>query len=182
MTRVHWPKQPNQSYGRQGTHWSWGSHTQEEVRSPAFHSLKFILSITQLRVRRSPQKGLVTSGVNGCWSADWMVLWLAVFWLTFGLEWWSLYSSLVVYREVNWGATSRTTFFIEHVFRYRRSLNICYLSSVSDISKKPRSDFHIFTSDKWFLPVILSPRCYRWAMTCSQLYFDHLPSEVRFTG
>jgi len=36
---------------------------------------------------------------------------------------------------------------------YRRNFNICYLSSVSDISKKPRSDFHIFTWDTWFLPV-----------------------------
>ena len=26
-------------------------------------------------------------------------------------------------------------------------VNICYLSSVSDTSKKPRSDFHIFTRD-----------------------------------
>ena len=29
-------------------------------------------------------------------------------------------------------------------------LTICYLSSVSDTSKKPRSDFHMFTWDMWF--------------------------------
>ena len=77
-----------------------------------------------------------------------MVLWSAVFCLTFGLEWWSLYSSLVVYGGVNRVATSRTTFFIEHVFRYRRSLNICYRRCVFQASKSYGLKI-IFTDFAW---------------------------------
>ena len=54
--------------------------------------------------------------------------------------------------------TGGTAFFIDCELRYWRGLNICYLSSVSDTSKKPRSDFHIFTWDTWFLPVIVDPQ------------------------
>ena len=63
-----------------------------------------------------------------------------------------------------WSVSVRSA--IDCELRYLRSFNICYISAVSHTSKKLRSDFHIFTWDTWFHPAILSPRCYRWAMTC----------------
>ena len=44
---------------------------------------------------------------------------------------------------------------------YGRSFNICYLSSVSDTSKKPQSDFHIFIWDTRFQPVSAPRSCTR---------------------